>query len=229
MSRAVRTTTSPAMPANVAGRFTVWRRALFGLFAAAVVLASCGGTHNNTHHSSAAVAASVTPGRMVGALPFPRLAPGARCTRTPGGHATHTTIITLGHGPVYPIMGFSVAPPAAGGVIDYEGEGPAERHPGGLWGNKVLFAVPTPPYAGAITVEGKQIDGPRRVDWLIENDHVVRKLELPEGGHWYATEALLKGAGCYALRIDGSSFSRIIVFRAVNSRTFRQLTARRRR
>ena len=121
-------------------------------------------------------------------------------------------------------MGFFVAPPAAGGVIDYEGEGKGGLHPGDLWENKVLFAVLDPNSVGAVTVEGRQIDGPNQIAWLIENDKVVRKLELPEGGHWYATEALLKGAGCYALRIDGSSFSRIIVFKAVDNTTDSELT-----
>jgi hypothetical protein len=161
---------------------------------------------------------------------FPRLPPGATCPRTPGGHATHhEEIITLGHGPAYPIFGFAVAPPAAGGVVDYQREGNGRRHAGGLWGDKVLFAV-SPSYTGTFTVEGTQIDGTGQIDWLIENGRLVRKLELPEGfgWHWYPTEALLRGAGCYALRIDGASFSDLIVFEAVSDRTFRALTRGRR-
>jgi hypothetical protein len=121
---------------------------------------------------------------------------------------------------VYPILGFAIAPPAAGGVIDYRGAG---RQPDGVWENKVLFYV-SPRYTGAFTVLGKQIDGPNPVDWLIENSHRVLKLDLPEGGQWYPTSALLRGAGCYVLRIDGSSFSSLIVFKVVSDRTFRALT-----
>jgi hypothetical protein len=86
----------------------------------------------------------------------------------------------------------------------------------------------SPSYTGTFTVEGRQIDGAGPIDWLIENGRFVRKLELPEGfgWHWYPTEGLLKGAGCYALRIDGSSFSSLIVFKAVSNRTFRTLFAR---
>ena len=123
-------------------------------------------------------------------------------------------------------MGFSVAPPAASGVVDYQGEGNGGRHAGGFWGTKVLFAVPHPDGSGAITVEGKQIDGPNPIDWLVENNQPVGKLELPAGGQWYPTEALLKGAGCYALRIEGPRFSRLVVFKAVDDREYRQLTRR---
>jgi hypothetical protein len=122
-------------------------------------------------------------------------------------------------------MGFAVAPPARGGVIDYQQN--RKPQPNGLWANKVLFAV-SPRYADAFTVQGKQIDGPNPVEWLIENGQVVRKLELPGGlgWHYYATSALLRVPGCYALRLEGPSFSSLIVFKAVDDRTFRKLTRR---
>jgi hypothetical protein len=127
---------------------------------------------------------------------------------------------------VYPILGFVIAPPAAGGVIDYQGAGRIQPH--GLWENKVLLAV-SPGYIGAFTVQARQIDGPNPVSWVIENSQVVPKLDLPGGvgWHYYPTSALLKGAGCYALRIEGSSFSQLIIFKAVPDRGFRELTRRR--
>jgi hypothetical protein len=127
---------------------------------------------------------------------------------------------------VYPILGFVVAPPAAGGVIDYQGDG--RPQPNGFWEYKVLWAV-SRSYTGAFTVQAKQIDGPNQVKWIIENSQVVPKLDLPGGfgWHYYATSALLTGAGCYALRVEGSSFSRFIIFKAVATRTFRELTRRR--
>jgi hypothetical protein len=191
----------------------------------ALALTACGGANSagTKHRSSGSSVAAIARGSVRHVRPFPRLPPGAPCPRTPGGHATHTTIITLDHGPVYPILGFAIAPPAAGGVVDYQGEGRSGRHPDG-WGNKVLFFVV--PMTGTFSVQGRQVDGPRSIDWLIENGQLVGKLELPEGGHWYATEALLKGAGCYALRIEGSSFSSLIVFKAVSDRAFRASFAR---
>lgn len=123
-----------------------------------------------------------------------------------------------------------IAPPAAAGVVDYQGEGSGGRHPGGFWGTKVLFFV-SPSYTRNFTVEGTQIDGPNPIGWLLENGERgerVSKLELPGPGQWYPTETLLKGPGCYALRIDGASFSDLIVFEAVSDRTFRALTRGRR-
>jgi hypothetical protein len=199
----------------------------------ALALTACGSSNsarsrNRVGSSAVAAIAPVSVGQV---RALPRLSPGAPCPRTPGGHATHhAEIVTLGDGPVYPILGFAVAPPAVGGVIDFQGEGSGGRHPGGFWGSKVLFFV-SPSYAGKITVEGKQLDGANPIDWLLENGQGgerVSKLELPAGGQWYPTEALLKGAGCYALRIQGSSFSRLIVFNAVTDRTFRVLTGERR-
>ena len=193
--------------------------------AGALAVGACGAARSSaplSHPKRDAVALGSTqdlPG-------FPKLHRGAPCPRTPGAHATHTSNITLGDGPVYPIMGFAVAPPGAGGVIDYQGEGSGGRHPGGFWGNKVLFAVPHPEVGGAITIQGKQIDGFNPVDWLIENGQIVRKLELPGGGQWYPTEALLRGSGCYALRMEGPGFARLVVFEAVDGHQYRKLTSR---
>ncbi len=185
-------------------------------------------TRNRLRGSPLAATAPVTVARV---RAFPRLSPRAPCPRTRGGHATHhATIITLGDGPVYPILGLAAAPPAATGVLDYQAEGSGGRHAGGFWGSKALFFVK--PTTGAVTVQGKQIDGPNPIDWLVpdsENGERVSKLELPGGGQWYPTEALLKSPGCYALRIEGASFSRLIVFRAVGDRAFRMLTARHQR
>src|SRR3981081_2459611 len=157
-----------------------------------LTLTACGSTNSTTtrQRSSGPSVAAVAAGSVRHVPPFPRVSPGAHCPRTPGGHATRTTGITLGPGPVYPVMGFAVAPPARGGVIDYQQDG--KPQPNGLWANKVLFAV-SPRYGDAFTVQGNQIDCPNPVAWLIENGQVVRKLELPGrlGWHYYATSALL--------------------------------------
>jgi hypothetical protein len=191
----------------------------------AVGLVGCGGGTTASTNALRPKVTTTTQKEGRATPSYPALASGAPCPRTPGGHATQTPIITLGHGPVYPIMGFPVTPPGAGGVVDYQGEGNGGRHRGGFWGTKVLIAV-SPSYTGAFTVQGKQIDGPSPLDWLIENSQQVPKLSLPEGTGWryYPTEALLQGAGCYALRIEGTSFSRLVVFKAVDDRTFRRLT-----
>ena len=187
----------------------------------ALPVTACGSSNSTRHRAGGSLVGANAPGRTRYVRTFPRLSRGARCPRTPGGHATHhAEIITLGDGPVYSILGFTIAPPAADGVIDYQGEGKPRTD--GLWGDKILFAR-DPSYTGAFTVLGKQIDGPNSVEWLIENSHLVPKLEVPEGGQWFATEALFKSAGCYALRIDGSSFSGLIVFKTVDARTFRAL------
>jgi hypothetical protein len=148
---------------------------------------------------------------------------GAPCPQTPGGHATHhAAIVTLGPGPVYPIVGLTTAPSAARGVLDLRQDG--KRRPDGFWENKVLFAV-SPRYTDAFTVESRQIDGRNPVEWIVENGRVVPKLDLPgeSGWHYYPTSALLRGPGCYALRIEGSAFSSLVAFKVVDAGAFSTL------
>lgn len=195
-----------------------------GAVLCSLCVASCGGTGlgstaDHTHASSTSV---TSPANVSDAQAFPALRGGTPCPRTPGGHATHhAEIITLGSGPVYPIMGFAAAPPAARGVLDLQQDG--KRRSDGFWENKVLFAV-SPRYTDAFTVEGRQIDGHNPLDWAIENGHAVPKLDLPgaPGWHYYPTSALLRGPGCYAVRLQGPSLSKELVFKVVNDSSLRR-------
>jgi len=195
------------------------RTTLFWVFAALGIV-GCGSAHQR---SSRPVGVTGVDIASVAPRPFPSPRRGAACPRTPGHHATgHEQVVTLGSGPVYVIPGFSTAPPAAAGVVDYDAGGRGDRRRGGFWENKMLF-FRSPSYVGPITIEGRQLDGRHPVDWLIENGVRVRSLSFPEQGEWFPTSALLQAAGCYALRLDGRSFSDVVVFRAVGDATFRRL------
>jgi hypothetical protein len=89
---------------------------------------------------------------------------------------------------------------------------------GSYW-HKTLWAV-VPRYRGPVLVRGRRIDRRGTVrfasddgvyTWLRLPDHRF----LPPQRRYFPTNTLLRGPGCYALQIDGLSFSEVVVFRAV--------------
>jgi len=83
-----------------------------------------------------------------------------------------------------------------------------------VWGvQKVLWFV-HPRYLGPVLVRGGQIDGQLRVRF--ERGRIPHaELQLREGTHARPSYVRIKKPGCYAFQIDGLTFSRTIVFRAV--------------
>jgi hypothetical protein len=84
-------------------------------------------------------------------------------------------------------------------------------------GNTVLWIV-GPQYRGPILVRGRQLDAPFWVGF--DRGVGVRpyaELHLRgDGRAWrdYPSFTRVRGAGCFAYQIDGTTFSRVIVFRA---------------
>jgi hypothetical protein len=84
----------------------------------------------------------------------------------------------------------------------------------------VLWVV-DPAYHGAVLIRGGRLDGTESVRFGADRDP-ARQLRLPlepdnMTGGWlnYPSYTRLRAAGCYGYQIDGRSFSKVIVFRAV--------------
>jgi hypothetical protein len=115
-----------------------------------------------------------------------------------------------GPGPAYPI-GFD-----AGTTLRLRWtEGDATAWPWGV--QKVLWFV-HPRYAGPLLIRGRQLDGPNliRFDRGLKPPAEIRiePNRSPDGRGRPSSTRLLT-PGCYAYQLDGTSFSRLVVFRAV--------------
>jgi hypothetical protein len=84
----------------------------------------------------------------------------------------------------------------------------------------VLWVV-DPSYHGPVLVRGGRLDGPDSVRFDGGREPARQLRLLPPTGNttggWanYPSYTRLRAAGCYGYQIDGTSFSKVIVFRAV--------------
>jgi hypothetical protein len=150
---------------------------------------------------------------------LPSLAPGAPCpasgvSRFP--FARYGVRPGIGPGPAYPI-GFE----QPGSVLRFQDPAPpGSSVAGSPWnGQKVLWFV-APRYRGPVLVRGRRLDTP---DVLRFDRGRLPAAELriqPAGTNGYARTGprgrasltRFRTAGCYAYQIDGTTFSRVIVF-----------------
>jgi hypothetical protein len=125
----------------------------------------------------------------------------------------------VGPGPVYPV-GLNVVD----GTLALA---PAANFGSRLWmGQKVLWFV-HPEYHGRVLIRGRQLDGPYRVrfdrgtvpprELRIGNESVAWSGQ-PNGSRGRPSYTRLRAPGCYGYQIDGTSFSRVVVFRAIRTR-----------
>jgi hypothetical protein len=111
----------------------------------------------------------------------------------------------VGPGPAYPI-GYTDGTIA----INWQGNDVDAT----LWGaQKVLWFV-HPRYRGPVLVRGVGLDNPLRVRFG-RGRIPPAELRLPEGTRDRPSYVRIRKPGCYAFQIDGLTFSRSIVFRAV--------------
>jgi len=90
-----------------------------------------------------------------------------------------------------------------------------------IGGAKVMWAVERR-YRGPVLVRGRQLDGPNIVRFengrpgftLAQRLHPKAELRIWGGGSVWPAVTRVPGAGCYAWQVDGTSFSRVIVFTA---------------
>jgi hypothetical protein len=154
-------------------------------------------------------------------LHVPRLAAGARCpvSRVDAhvGFAKYGVGEGIGRGPAYPIL--------AGGVLGLV-SGPGTEFAGSAWGGQKVLWLVSPRYRGPILIRGRRVDA----SGFVRFDHgklPAAELRIPAGtsqsgnpgvadrGQRYRPSyTRLRAAGCYAFQVDGTNFSRTIVFEA---------------
>jgi hypothetical protein len=159
---------------------------------------------------------------------LPVVAPGAPCPvsamNTEFDFGKYGVANGIGRGPAYPI-GFE----QPGSILNVAfGTDRRGVFYGSKWGgNKVLWFV-SPTYRGPVLIRGRQLDGTNRVRFEGAGLRVPPiELRLPRGSvitgnpgvndvgqRYRPSYTRLLSGGCYAYQIDGTTFSRIVVFRA---------------
>jgi hypothetical protein len=151
-------------------------------------------------------------------LHMPRLAPGAPC---PVSIATRPSspdysVPTLGRGPAYPLYTWR-----AGTLSFFYPVRPSQEWYPSAWSGEKVLRIVAPRYRGPVLIRGRQLDGPNLVRFD-DGSLPSAELQIPAGGvtssvgfRNRASSTRLRAAGCYAWQVDGTTFSRVIVFRAV--------------
>lgn len=144
------------------------------------------------------------------------------CPRTAGGRKAKGVAIALGDGPAYPVLGMTVAPPAALGVVNLDDD--VRR--GSLYLHKTLWAI-SPLARGEITVRATSLSSSAAVGFFNGPDPntatalraaVQPALRLPRSsGRWAytVTSTVLPGPGCYVFDLSGPHVKQRIVFRTI--------------
>ena len=188
--------------------------ALVAALLASLVLASTGG-------------ASAPWAKLHRPLHLPKVAPGAQCPVSGFGRvdfARYGVPKGIGPRPAYPIF------PRPGSTLDFTyPPDPAGPFAGSSWsGAKVLWFV-SPRNRGPVLIRGGRLDGTNRLRF--DRPKVPPKqMRIPrnaksgwpagqkdEGQRYRPSYTRLRAPGCYAYQVDGTSFSRVIVFQAALS------------
>lgn len=151
-------------------------------------------------------------------LTLPRLEGGATCPAS----AVDTSVDWdaanifggegIGPGPVYPGLG-----------SDSSLSAPPDTQFGGPWYGQKVFWYVLPSYTGPVLLRGRRLDGP---EWMrfdggklpgdelrITKGETVSWTGQPVGSRGRASAVRVLTAGCYGVQVDGTSFSRTVVFR----------------
>jgi hypothetical protein len=166
---------------------------------------------------AAAGSASGQDGSLSRPLHLPRMTDGARCPASVGQLASKlgrglARIPAAGAGPVYML---SVADEPAGAMTIED----SRADPQGWRGQKAPW-IAAPRYRGPILIRGARIDAPGEVRFARdEGDHAPALYQRrgqsmqPNGWRVWPGSLLVRAPGCYALQVDGASFSAVIVVR----------------
>lgn len=146
-----------------------------------------------------------TLARLTRPLHLP-LATAARCPVSSTGRRAPDTGVTLGDGPAFPVLA------GTDGVARLRDD-LVKR---GWYLHKTLWAI-SPRYRGPLAVRGARIDARGSVFFDTPLRRVLRWPGLyanQSGWRYTPSTTALRGPGCYALQIDGTTFSRVVVFEA---------------
>jgi hypothetical protein len=124
----------------------------------------------------------------------------------------------IGPGPAYPI-GFE----QPGSILRFQDPpSPGSEFAASAWrGQKVLWFV-SPAYRGPVLVRGRRLDAPGLLRFDRGTTPSAGLRIAPAGSAGYrrvgardrASYTRLRAAGCYAYQVDGTTFSRVMVFEA---------------
>jgi hypothetical protein len=150
-------------------------------------------------------------------LHLPKVAAGAACPVSRVDPRVHWKRINIfggsgiGRGPVYPGL------PNAFLWATRD-----EQHGGPWFGGKVFWYV-LPSYRGPALIRGRRLDGPQMLrfnggrlpapELRIASNDTVSWQGQPPGSRGVASGVRVLTPGCYGVQIDGTSFSRTVVFR----------------
>jgi len=152
-------------------------------------------------------------------LHLPRLAPEAACPVSPVDRRVDWKRINIfggsgiGRGPVYPGLG------ASGGRFTTT----TGYSYGGSWFGGKLFWYVKPSYRGRVLIRGRRLDGPESLrfnrgrrprELRINRNATVSWEGQPPGSRGGPSIVRIRASGCYGVQIDGTTFSRIVVFAA---------------
>ena len=195
-----------------------------GLYSASVVVPAGGvsGIQIGVHGTTDIYAALLNnPFGLNRPLHLPVLARGAKCPVATSDPAIPFASLYrvgkgLGTGPVFPIMG-------SGSTLRF---GPPTNFQSSRWGGQKVLWFVLQSYTGPVLIRGGRLDRPGRIGFERGN---VPSLELrldsstvipgggpvPDNARYRPSYTRLTSPGCYAYQVDGTSFSKTIVFRAV--------------
>lgn len=154
-------------------------------------------------------------------LRLPTIAPGAACPGSPGRIVQSGFGQASGAGPAY-IVGLGTD-----GAV--QATGPAATGRGSAtWGNEFVMFIIAPSYQGAVLARGQQVDGPHPLlfngglDQMSGFDQttttLLSQLRLVSGPAYgqpwsnFPVYLRMQAPGCYAIQLDGDTFSEVIVF-----------------
>ena len=171
----------------------------------------CGG-------ASCDVPSGGVPSTLWRPLSLPTLGPGGSCPVEVPRRVSNSFGPAIGDGPVFAV-GL-----AAKAVFRFEYP-PSKRSVfyGSKWGgNKVLW-IGDPTYTGPVLIRGAQLDGSHLLGFSLgDGSAAYANLQFPPGKQqgyhgWrnWPSETRLQASGCYAYQVDGTTFSEVIVFRAI--------------
>jgi hypothetical protein len=149
-------------------------------------------------------------------LHLPKVAAGAGCPKSSVDHRIPWKRFNIfggsgvGRGPVYPGV--------PGGFVMAS----RDQQYGGPWFGEKVFWFVLPRYGGPVLIRGRRLDGPQRMGF---GGRKVPKSELriapnqsvewpgqPPGSRGVPSSVRVLTPGCYGVQIDGTSFSKVVVF-----------------
>jgi hypothetical protein len=151
-------------------------------------------------------------------LHLPRLTPGAACPISRIDPRIDWERINIfggsgiGRGPVYPGLGSSGGRLTATPDVQY----------GGPWAGGKVFWYVRPSYRGRALIRGHRLDGSQSLGFnggrrpvrelRIERGITVSWEGQPSGSRGIPSSVRARSPGCYGVQIDGTTFSRVVVF-----------------